>query len=126
MPATPKKTPSKAKVKAEDEGEGTPTATPKRKRTPAKKKAIEQDKEDTEGDEDENAKLKRAKATPKSKPKPKNAFRASDRKKEAEEAQAVVKGEPVDDDGDVFLDAPEQVGAAADEEDEVCKFTDPP
>lgn len=124
--ATPKKTPSKAKVKPEEDGEGTPTTTPKRKRTPAKKKIDYVESEDDEEDEDE--KPKRAKSTPKSKPRPKNAFRASDEKKPSEEPQTIVKGEPVESDGDVFTDAPEQVAADADAEgevDEVCKSIPP-
>ena len=133
---TPKKDPSKAKVKTEDDGEGTPTTTPKRKRTPAKKKTVKQDEgqfrtEAGDDVEEEDTKSKRAKATSKSKPKPKpkNGFRASDHKRETEQAQTVVKSEPVDDDGDVFFDAPEQAAAndvAVDVEDEICKSTHPP
>ena len=131
-PATPKKTPRTSKTKTEDGGEGTPTATPKRKRTLPKKKAVDDDeqkfKAETDDDQEgEVAKPKRAKTTPnaKAKPKPKNGFRASDNRKEAEEAQTVIKSEPVEDDGDVFLDAPEQAAVNVDAEgevDEVCKF----
>jgi hypothetical protein len=133
---TPKQTPSKTKVKTEDDGEGTPTATSKRRRTSAKKETIEQDDEKFRPDagddlEEEDTASKRAKATlkSKSKPKPMNGFRASDHKRETEQAQTPVKGEPVDDDADVFFDAPEQAAAndvAADLEDEICKFTRPP
>ncbi|KAF2631146.1 hypothetical protein BU25DRAFT_386072 [Macroventuria anomochaeta] len=132
-PGTPKKTPQKSTVKTEDDGEGTPTTTPKRKRTPAKKnKAVDQEEAQAEDDEDEEgAEPKRAKSTPKAraKPKPKNAFRASDQKKETEEAQTIVKGQPVDNDGDVFLDALEQVASDVDAEgevDEVCMFIPTP
>ncbi|KAF9694415.1 hypothetical protein EKO04_007475 [Ascochyta lentis] len=119
---TPPRTPSKAgKSKTTDD---TPTATPKRKRTPAKKAGADKFQTATDSDEDEEpAKPKRAKSTPKAKPKPKNGFRAGD-VKSAEAAQAVIKNEPIDDDGgddsDVFLDAQERAVADAEvEEDEV-------
>lgn len=101
-PATPRKTP--AKVTPKTNADGTPIATPKRKRTPAKKTADEgEDEEEDEADE----KPKRAKGTPKTKPRPKNSFRASD-DKDDHAAETVVKGEPAED-GDVFVDAPEEI-----------------
>jgi hypothetical protein len=130
-PNTPKKAPRKSKVEAEEDSEGTPT-THKRKRTPAKKKVIDNEekfKADAEDSEDEeDLKPKRAKAASKSKPKPKpkNGFKASDQNKEVEEAKAIVNGETIDENCDVFFDAPEHAAASADtagEDDEVCKST---
>ncbi|KAF3044025.1 hypothetical protein E8E12_006916 [Didymella heteroderae] len=110
--STPKKTPAKGKVKSDDDDdEATPTTTPKRKRTPAKKKL---DYAEIDDEDEQDEKPKRAKSTPKAKRRPTNAFRASD-----EKPQTVVKGEPVDSDGDVFTDAPEQALADVDAEDEI-------
>ncbi|KAL1652822.1 hypothetical protein SLS61_004442 [Didymella pomorum] len=110
--ATPKKTPSKAQFKTQDDEDGTPTTTSKRKRTPAKKKACSAEAADDEDEQDD--KPKRVKSTPKARPRPKNAFRASDENRASEEPRTVVKGEPVESDGDVFMDAPEQTSAEAD------------
>lgn len=120
--ATPKKTPSKAQFKTQDDEDGTPTTTSKRKRTPAKKKACSAEAADDEDEQDD--KPKRVKSTPKARPRPKNAFRASDENRASEEPRTVVKGEPVESDGDVFMDAPEQASAEADAKgdiDEICK-----
>jgi hypothetical protein len=126
VPVTPKKTPKKSKLSVEDDGEDTPTATPKRKRTPAKKNVPSMSKPDGEEDDEEEAlKSKHAKLAPKAKPKPKNSFRASD-VTNVEAAKTVVKEEAIEDDGDVFTDAPElatEDGAGSDEHEYICKFT---
>lgn len=128
-PPTPgssaKKTPSKGTGQRKDDEEDTPTKTPKtpKRKRAATSKTIKITKTD---DEDDASKSKRAKATPKSKPKPKHGFRASEHKESS--VQAAVKGEPEEDEGDVFLDASETPTAAfgpgmytRGESEEVCK-----
>lgn len=99
------------------------TPTPKRKRTPAKANYAA-----SEDEEDEFEKPKRARATPKSKSRPKNSFRASD-EQATDTPTVTVKGEPVEEEWDVFTDAREQPVTGAgfeDELDEVCEYLPPP
>lgn len=131
-PTTPSKITQKSTATAEsdDDDTGIPTPTPKRKRALAQENPECEVKATSETDEEEAfIKPKRVKSTPRSKAKPKNGFRASDQNVEAEEAKVVIKGEPVDEDSDVFFDAPQQAytyGTSATDEDEICKSTPRP